>query len=173
MIEIKNIFPECDADTLLVELITGRGHANHNKGVSKVSKALKRNGNKQGPIIGLIDSDKFKRIHEDPYIPAFSELVCDLINQREKLRLKKLPNKRHYLIFIHPEFEPWIWAQSKLVDVDPSSYGYSNYKEFEDDSKDYGLSESIRFKTYVNAIVQANPPGIITLRRWLVANDFQ
>jgi hypothetical protein len=174
MIDIKDIFPECDADTLLVELITRQGHANHNKGVSKVSKALKKNAHKLGPLIGIIDSDKFKRLDQDPYLPAFNEVICDHIEGDEKLRLNKLPNKQHYLISVHPEFEPWIWAQATLSGLNFDDYGYENdFDGFEGDSKRYGMVESAKFKKFVNAVIIANPPGVLMLRRWLIDKDFQ
>jgi len=173
MIDIKDIFPECDADTLLVELITKRGKANHNKGVSKVSKALKNRSDKQGPFVAVIDSDKFKRLHQDPYLPQFSEVISNYINGKEHLKLNKLPNKQHYLVFIHPEFEPWIWEQAALAEINFEELGYNNdYKGFETDAKNYGLAQSKKFKKFVNAVVSANPPGIIMLRRWLVEKNF-
>ncbi len=171
MIDIKNVFPECDADTLLIELITQRGNANHNKGCSNVSRSLLRNSHLKGPFFGVIDSDKFKNIDKDPYLPKFSEVISDKINETENIRLKKIPGKNHYLIFIHPEFEPWILSQAKIVGISLAEFGYSNYKEFEKESKNYGLVRSQRLKKFVNAIVKANPPGIILLKKWIIEND--
>lgn len=172
MIDIKDIFPECDADTLLIELITQRGNANHNKGYSKVSKGLQKKSNLEGPFFGVIDSDKFENIDRDPYLPIFSQIVSDRINNDEKLRLKKIPNKKHYLIFIHPEFEPWIIAQGLNVGINLEDFEYNTYKEFEKESKSYGIVRSKRFKRFVNAVVQADPPGILLLKKWLIEKDF-
>ena len=172
MIDIKNIFPECDADTLLIELITQRGWANHNKGVSKVSKSLLHKSDLVGPFFGVVDSDKFKNIDKDPYIPFFTQIVSNTVNDAEKLKLTKIPGKEHYLIFIHPEFESWILAQAELVGIKLSQYNYNSYKEFERESKNYGLVISPKFKKFVNEIVEANPPGILLLKKWLLKNDF-
>ncbi len=175
MINITNIFPECDVDTLLVELITQRGRANHNKGVSNVSRALVRNKDKEGPIIGVIDSDKFKQLNKDKYLLEFSEIIKNLIgtNFKEDLQLCKHPAKNHYLIYIHPEFEPWLWKQAELSGIrQQEDSEYKDYKVFENDAKKYGLSRSVSLKRFVNKVVNANPPGILMLKKWLVENDF-
>ena len=74
MIEVKRIYPECNADTLLVELILQRGRPAHYAGISKVSAALERSRN-DIYTVGLIDTDKFKR--NPTYIDNFTEIVDD------------------------------------------------------------------------------------------------
>lgn len=168
MITVKNIFPECDADTLLVELITERGHPNHCKGISKVSKALERRKDENVYLIGIVDSDEFKRINDDKYLIRFTEIIHDLIDQEESLLLKKIPNKDHYIIFIHKEFEPWVWRQAEIAEIDANTYGFVDLDSLYKESKHYRTSGSIKFKKFVKAVVSANPPGIKFLKQWLV-----
>jgi hypothetical protein len=137
-----------------------------------VSKSLQSKADLVGPFFGVLDSDKFKNIDKDPYISNFSQTISDKINDFEKLRLKKLPNREHYLIFIHPEFEPWILAQAEIVNISLEEFDYNSYKEFERDSKNYGIVRSQKFKKFINAIVEANPPGILLLKKWLLENDY-
>jgi hypothetical protein len=172
MIDIKNIFPECDSDTLLVQLITQRGFPNHCKGISKVSKALEKHKDAVDRfLIGMVDSDNFKRINDDKYLRNFSELIQDLKDNEEGVVLKKIPNKRHYLIFIHTEFEPWAWKQANLAGINALEYGFSGIEEFYKESKHNRTLGSLKFKKFVNAIVMAEPPGIKFLKEWLVVEN--
>lgn len=176
MIGIKNIFPECDADTLLVELITNRGRANHGKGFTKVLSALQKRSESKDVLIGVIDSDKFPNKGRTIYFEEFSGVIFSGINAAENVELRKHVTKPHYLVFIHPKFEPWIWKQAKLADVNTADFGYGSVLDLEKVSKHYGTRAASQsgqqFKKFVNAIVQANPPGIILLKRWLIDNHF-
>ncbi len=171
MVELKNIFPECDADTLLVELITQRGHPNHCKGISKVSTALKNNSESNGFFIGIVDSDKFKRIVDDKYLQNFTEELYNFKEQDEGIVLKRIPNKHHYILFIHKEFEPWVWKQAKLAQINTEEYGFSDLKSLYRESKHYRTNESQKFKKFVNAVVKANPPGVQFLKKWLIIEN--
>jgi hypothetical protein len=172
MIEIKNIFPECDSDTLLVKLITQRGNANHSHGISKVEWAMKRRGDTNEVLIALVDSDKFKKPEENRYLYSFTEIIVDCTNAKESLVLKKLPNNNRYAVFLCPEFEPWIWRQAQLAGIKTTDFGFPDLDSLYKVSKHFRTNESQIFKNFVNAVVQANPPGILLLRKWLVEQDF-
>ncbi len=172
MIEIKNIFPECDSDTLLVKLITQRGNANHSHGISKVEWAMKRRGDANEALVALIDSDKFKKPEENKYLFSFKEIIVDCKNGEESLVLKKLPNHNRYAIFLCPEFEPWIWKQAQIARVNTSNFNFTDLDSLYKVSKHFRTNESQVFKNFVNAVVMANPPGITLLRKWLVNQDF-
>ena len=59
-----------------------------------------------------------------------------------------------------------------LLNISLEEFDYSSYKEFERDSKNYGIVRSQKFKKFINAIVEANPPGILLLKKWLLENDY-
>jgi hypothetical protein len=173
MIEVKNIFPECDSDTLLVKLITQRGNANHCHGVPKVEKAIKERAKKTNEVlIALIDSDRFKKPHENKYLFSFTEIICDKQEAAEAVILKRLPNTNSYVVFICHEFEPWIWQQAQLAQINTSEFGFRDLATVYKLSKHYRTNQDPTFKKFVNAVVLANPPGILLLRKWLVDNDF-
>ncbi len=165
MIELKRIFPECCADTILVEKILQRGMPAHYKGINKVGSAL--DSYEGGDfIIGLVDTDKFKR--PDPKIEQFTELVEDKLHDQQLL-IKRLPETNKYVIRIHPEFEPWIWNLAFQCDIDPKDeqYGFETIEKLNDATKTEEAFENIKLKKFINAIVQKNPPAIQTLRLWL------
>lgn len=164
MIEVKRIFPECNADTLLIELILQRGKPAHYKGNSKVAKALEKIANTQGAVIGIVDSDKFKR--NPPYLSKFDLTVVDKI-ESEGLLLKQISGKEQYLIFVCPRFENWIWKCAIECGVDPSQYNFFNILDLESSSKRNQLREDKELKRFVNAIVLKNPEPIQTFRSWL------
>ena len=58
------------------------------------------------------------------------------------------------------------------MNINLDQFDYNSYREFERESKNYGIVKSQKFKKFVNAIVEANPPGIKLLRRWLIDYDF-
>lgn len=171
MITIKNIFPECDADTLLVRLILQKGIPGHRKGVSKVSMALEKEKDSLGVFIGLIDFDKRKYQTQNKYLRNFSQVVFDRKDENEGLVITKIPNKQHFLIFVYKEFEPWIWKQAALANVNSAEFGIKDLEVLYKLSKSYGESEDINFKKFVNAVVMADPPGIKLLRAYLT-KDF-
>ena len=168
MIEIKNVFPECDVDTLLVELILQRGKPMHNKGITKVVNSIANYNNSSKYLIGITDTDRFKRDKDNPNLKKFSEIVADKI-EAEGLLIIKIPATNKYLIRINPDFEPWLWKLALECNINPSSseYGFSSYDEFYKASKRYGLKQEPRLKKFVNAVVLNNPPAIVTLKIWL------
>ncbi len=170
MIDVKNIFPECDADTLLVELIINRGKPNHKKGISEVTKALDMFQNNNSRLVGLVDYDKLKYQNQNKYLVNFSEIILDQKNEDEGLIIKKIPNKQHFLIFVFKEFEPWIWKQAQLAKIDSTEFGIKNLDELYKLSKHYRNIGNANFKKFVNAVVSANPMGIELLRSYLIVN---
>ena len=165
MVEVKRVFPECCADTILVQLILQRGRASHYHGINKVGQALIKHESNDF-IIGLIDTDKFKR--PDPNIELFTELIDDKLAD-EKLLIKRQPLTNKYIIRIHPEFEPWIWDLAFSCDVDPKDeiYGFDTIEKLYHASKSEDVFDNAKFKKFVNAIITKNPPPIQTLRFWL------
>lgn len=166
MIEVKNIFPECEADTLLVTLILQRGPAGHRKGITKVQAALQENDTNNF-IIGVIDTDKFKRESSYKYIQEFTEIVEDKLKDENLLVVKK-PGTNKHIIRIHPVFEKWIWNLAIECGAQPSDYGFDSLKSLTDATKQQKVSEHIELKKFINKIVSLNPPPIQTLRNWLM-----
>ena len=164
MIDIKRIIPECNADTLLVELILQRGKPAHYKGINKVGKRLEKHNDTSLFIVGLVDTDKFKR--EDPYIKLFTQIVEDKIAEFG-IGVYKLPDTNKHLIRIHPEFEPWIWKCSGSCYVSPSTYGFNSLDDLYRATKKNEIRENLKLKKFINSVVMKNPEEIILIRKWL------
>ncbi len=163
MIEVKRIFPECNADTLLVELILQRGRSAHYKGTTNVSQALKKYNNNSHNIIGIVDKDKLKNI--PPYFNQFTELY----NHEPDfgLILKKMPEEKKFVIFICPAFEAWIWARAMESQINPNEFGFNSIDELRATSKKNEIREDAKFKRFINTVVQSDNLAISKLREWL------
>lgn len=164
MIDIKRIFPECNADTLLIELLFQRGKPGHFHGISKVAEALKRIDNDTLFTFGLVDSDKFK--NTPTYIDEFTIIKEDR-SEDCGLILRQRPNTNKHLVFVCPKFEPWIWKQATVCGIDPKIYGFENLFSFYKVSKNNLDHVDPLFKRFVNAVVMKNPPAIAVLKNWL------
>ncbi len=164
MIEVKNIFPECNADTLLVELIVQRGRPGHRNGITEVQNALKIDTNHF--IIGVIDTDKFKKEERYKYIQEF-EIVENRLEAENLLILRK-PDTNKYIIRIHPGLEKWIWDLAIKCSVIPSDYGFDSIESLMDATKQQKVSENKELKKFINKVVSLNPLPIQTLRNWLM-----
>ncbi len=163
MIEVKRIIPECNADTLLVELIMQRGKPGHRNGKTEVLKALEEFDDDTRFIIGLIDSDKFKRTYN--YCDEFTITREDKVTD-QGLLIKQHSNSNKYLIFVCPAFEKWILQLAEENGINPSDYGYDSFESLCNASKRNEIREDKDFKKFVNAVIQKNPPAIATLKRW-------
>lgn len=168
MIEVKRIFPECDSDTLLVELILQRGKPGHRKGISKTVKPLVDYPTNDF-VIGFVDTDRFKRDKDNPNLLKFSEVVEDKINS-EGIIVYKIPDTNRYLIRIHPEFEKWIWKIANEIGINANDYGISSLEQLYELSKRYRTNQNPEFKSFVNAVVRKtpSPPPIQTLYKWMI-----
>jgi hypothetical protein len=165
MIGVKNIFPECEADTLLVSLILQKGPAGHRKGITKIQTALRENDTNHF-IIGVIDTDKFKKEERYKFIQEF-EVIEDRLNEENLLILNK-PGTNKYIIRIHPGFEKWIWDLAITCKINPVEYGFDSLDTLKKATKQMEVCENRAVKKFVNDVVSLNPSPIQTLRNWLI-----
>ncbi len=190
MIQVKRIFPECNADTLLVKLILQRGNPVHYEGIPNVATALKKFPNDTAFIIGLVDDDKFKtlpsfikefsEIPDNEYLsahglqydgvphdlPLFIQNHRQLISQQNLIILKH-PGTQKYLIKLKPAFEKWIISVGESCGITLGESEYEgNFMRFKDEAKDDEVYNNKNVKKFINSIVIADPPAIQTLRFW-------
>ena len=140
-----------------------QGKPGHRFGKTKVLKAIEKFDDENAFIIGLIDSDKFKRTYG--YCNEFNIIREDKISE-QGLLIKQHSNSNKYLIFVCPAFEKWILRLAEENGVNPGDYGYDSLKSLCDASKRNEIREDKDFKKFVNAVVMKNPPAIATLRIW-------
>ena len=158
MIEVKRIFPECYADTLLVKLILQRGNPAHYKGIHNVAAALQKHQNHTQFTVGLIDKDKVKNASN--YIKKFI-----VVFEQDNLAILNLPGTQIYLIQLNPAFEKWLLAAAGSCGISlPNDYIFEHFKR---DAKDINVEDISRCKKFINSVVEANPPAIQTLKFWL------
>ncbi|MCH8317688.1 MAG: hypothetical protein IIA88_04220 [Bacteroidetes bacterium] len=131
----------------------------HMNGNSNVAKFMKNQKNKKKPLVGVVDSDKFKKT--PPYFNSFTVTL----DKKDNLILKQQPNTKQYIIFVCPKFEPWIWNCAVLANVDPTKGGYINLNALYKATKRAELDS--KFKNFLNSVVQKNPSPIKTMRNWL------
>ena len=162
MIGLKRIFPECDADTLLVQLIHQRGLPVHCKGIHKVANSLERFTNNTQFVIGLIDNDKMK--NQPTFIRKFKVLEE---NAEQQLTILHLPETEKYIARLNPAFEKLILSAAEVCNIQRAQYGFDSFEKFRNAAKDEGVYDNKNFKKFINAVIEANPPAIQTLRYWL------
>ncbi len=164
MIELKRVVPECNADTLLVELILRQGRAGHRHGITEVAKELQRHDDAVTYRVGLVDTDKFRREH--PLVLAFSEHVCDKLADFGIL-ICKIPDTNIHLIRLHPEFESWIWNMAIKYEIQSAEFGIYTFTDLDKACKRNLVREDVGLKAFINAIVQHDSEEIRLLRHWL------
>jgi hypothetical protein len=166
MIELKRIIPECNADSMLAELILQRGKPRHCKGISKVLRDLEKDY-ATNFVIGIIDTDKFKRENLYPYLQKFKVIEDKM--KPEGLLILNIPETNKYIVRLNPGFERWIWRLSTECNLNPadSEYGFNSIEDLKSAAKQNELVENENLKKFVNKIVSLNPPPIQTLRKWL------
>ncbi|HTL83112.1 MAG TPA: hypothetical protein VL651_15470, partial [Bacteroidia bacterium] len=157
MIELQRIMPECFADTLLVRMILQRGRPGHRKGISSVAKALVEYDHNAHFVIGVADTDKFKRDSQNPNIQKFKIIVENKIEE-QGLLIVQIPGTQKYLIRIHPDFEPWIWALAKTAGIKTEDFGYSNIDDLKSATKSNEVDENKNLKDFIWQVIKANPP---------------
>lgn len=167
MIELKRIIPECDADTLLVELLFMRGRAGHRKGISNTVKAVIDYPTNQ-TVIGICDTDKFKRDRDNPNIKLFSNSILRLPNEFG-FTINNIPDTNKYLVRINPEFESWIWDIIKKNNISIESHGISTLEEFYMITKHFRTNQDPRLKRLLLSIINhtPTPKEIYQLREFL------
>src|SRR5580658_7856673 len=124
MINLHRILPECCADTFLVSLLFKQEMLPDYNGIGDVANALAK-FTSDDFVIGLIDTDKFKR--PDPkYIRQFTEILEDNLDD-QGLIILKIPDTNKHIIRLHPAFEKWILSVAKSCGIDPGKHGFDTF----------------------------------------------
>ncbi len=119
------LFPECYADTFLIEtLVKPHGEKyNHQHSCSKVAGKMKE----QDFAVGIVDKDKKQLAYLDAFV---------LIAEAENLflyRHKDYPTPKHFLIVIGPAVEKWILNACKELEI--SLAGFDIREEMKESEK--------------------------------------
>ncbi len=164
MINIKRIFPECCADTFLVSLLFQQEMLPDYDGIGDVANAMNAYPGEEF-IIGLIDTDKFKR--PDPkYLREFTEVVDDKLDS-EGVIVMKMPGTNRHIIRLHPAFEKWALATAQSCGIYPEKYRFETFKKLAKEAKKLEVAKNKDIEAFLMDIINRNPPAIQTLRFWL------
>jgi hypothetical protein len=150
-----SIQPECEADTLLIEVL-GFKKPGHQQGVFNVIKAFEKFPGLL--IIGVIDRDK----KQPSKIVEFEELKKfeDLIMIRHKTQ------KQHYLL-THPTLENWLYEkEAKLCKIDPAQFGFKSKSYFHEVAKSKDALTNKDLHRFFNTLKQKSKT-LQTLQEWL------
>lgn len=97
MIEYPNLIPECNVDTVFVEVL-GYKRPNHAPNINDVFKIFAKRKSSE-KLIGFVDNDKRKP--KD----FFEFVIKDKINN---VSLLKHPDKEHYLVVVSPAMDEFM-----------------------------------------------------------------
>jgi hypothetical protein len=147
----KSIRVECWADNYFFgRLLTNKSLIRKEKNKSEVFKSIKERA-KGIFSIGIVDSDN------DNIEPFLGDLeieerffVCD------ELELIKIRGFSYFILQLHPkEFEKWLLKYIENAGQKLSDFGYSSYKEFENDSKviPERMERNERFLNLINFVL--------------------
>lgn len=151
------VLPECYGDTLLIDIL-GFKNPNHQFSISEVAKTMSGKFSDR-LAIGVVDDDKKNK-------PGyFSEFK--MIEEKHGLILKKHPDKKHYLIFLCPAFESWIWKHANNLDIDSTRFKIRDFDHFKNLTKSQNVHKNENVKQFLNALKQKNNSPLNTLHAWL------
>lgn len=149
-----HIFPECYADTLLVEML-GFALPSHKLGIGAVQNVL-TDLKKSVNAVGIVDNDKKKPKHFGQF--KFEET---------KENFKNLKLDKQTVLVICPAFEDWGFENASSVGVDPAKYGFRTKKYFKEVSKKVNASDNQDLKQLLNTLKQKQAPGFTQLKTWI------
>lgn len=151
------VLPECDGDTLMINLL-GFKNPNHQFGISVVAKAMQENFATR-IAVGIVDNDKK---NHPKYFSSF-----EILDEKHNLILKKHPTKKHYLIFLNPAFDTWIWNHAIDNNIDPSRFKIRDFKYFMKLTKNQNVHKNENVRQFINALKQKKNSPLNTLENWI------
>lgn len=159
MIDYPAVLAECNADTLLAQIVLS-GEPVHAPNKGDLSNRMIKRPNMR--LIGIVDNDKAKF----PYLDSFEP-----VEKSDGLILCKHKDRKHFTIVVDPAWERWIWRCCEESGVDPAAYGFRSWKALMNQSKSQIRNMDPKVKELLNTLNQKKNPGFVTMAQWL--NDFE
>lgn len=158
-----DIVPECYVDTNLTETLTGF-ICNHQKGCPAVAKQMKEKMQDRFAL-GIIDKDKRKVSYADEF---------ELLAKNDSLELLKHPQKPHYIIYIKPAVERFIFKAVEELNLKLSDFKLpDDFEAFKRESKNQDTKKDSRFKQLFKALSNASDMQLLrNLIVYLQANPY-
>lgn len=156
MIDYPNLIPECNIDTLFVEML-GYKKPNHAPSITIVSSILEKKTNQRA--MGFVDSDKRQPLY-------FKEFK--VIDTTANAKLLKHPERHHYLVVVNPDMDTFIFNLCRKLGINIADYNFpSDFKAFVSFVKKNAIRSNPNFKNLLNTILQKNPAEITKIKHWV------
>jgi len=159
MIKETRVIAECNADTLLINMLlkTDVVHGANNDQVATIM--IKSPANKLA--IGVIDNDKKKPEY-------FKEFKIQDHKQELHFSIHKHPKRKHYFIIIDKAHEDFVLKSANEANLTQEKYAkFFNMNYIKSISKNIYVSKNVEYKNFLIAIIQKNPPPIKELRQFI------
>ncbi len=155
MIDANRVLPECFIDTLLVRFAID-DKPRHMDGIGEVAKLMRNSPRKL--LVGVVDNDK----NLPPYFKDF-----EIIERKAGLLFKKHNSFKHYLIFVDPDCENWLFETANSLGVNTKQYGFKDVKSLKRATKRMAVVDNPKVKDFLNTLKQKKGSPIKTMRRWI------
>jgi hypothetical protein len=156
MIEYPNLIPECNVDTVFVEVL-GYKRPNHAPNINDVFKIFAKKKATE-KLIGFVDNDKRKQKE------LFGFVLIDKIND---VSLLKHPDKEHYLVVVSPAMDEFIFKLCKRLNINIPKKLPGEFEAFKSFTKKAAIRNNLDFKNLLNTVVQKYPPEIVKVKLWI------
>jgi hypothetical protein len=157
MIRYPNLIPECNVDTVFVEVM-GYPEPNHAPSINTVCTILeKKKVNEKA--IGFIDDDKKK----PAYLAQFK-----VVERFGDVRLLKHGTKNQHLIIVSPAMDRFIFTLCTELEINLTNYDLpTRFADFLSKTKRDAIKRDAKFRNLLNTIRQRNPPKIAKILAWI------
>lgn len=156
MIAYPNLVPECNVDTVFVEML-GYKEPNHAPNINDVFKIFaKRKASEK--LIGFVDNDKKKP-------KEFSTFVT--IDRINDVSLLKHPDREAYLVVVTPAMDEFIFKLCKRLNINIPRKLPGEFEAFKSFTKKAAIRNNADFRNLLNTVVQKNPLEIAKVKSWI------
>ncbi len=152
------LLPECEGNTLLIEML-GYKNPNHSSNIGAVANKMQKDF-KNRTAIGIIDKDKSS-------VPSYFKEFT-IIDSFDYLELKKHAEREHYAILLIPAFEDFILKIADDVGVSFTTYKFNTEKYFREQCKKQNTRSNQNLKNFLGTIInQKQAPSTEQVKAWI------
>jgi hypothetical protein len=161
------IFPECYADTLLIETLFPHlaGYVSHKDG-TEVAKDMEKFPAEI--VIGVVDNDK----RMPSYFKSF-QIVEDSIYAQ--LQWKKHPERDHHIIVLSKHSKGIeLWLYHAAFEINPAEFGLPSsledkrmFRQFRKRTKSLSIKSDIELCAFIQAICEQETEPINLIKTWI------
>ena len=125
-------------------------------GIGEVAKLMRKSPRKL--LVGIVDNDK----NLPPYFVEFQ-----IIEEKGDLLFKKHKEFNHYLIFVTPDCENWLFEMADSLGIDQKKYGFKDVKALKRVTKRMAVVNDPKVKNFLNTLKQKKGSPFHNIRKWI------